>query len=292
MPVKKDLTGQKFGRLFVEYDLKERKYGKIVWHCICDCGAEKDILGSQLTKTNNPTQSCGCLQKENTRKANQEKGLEYQTFGRLTVLSRNLKGDKWICQCVCGNQIEVPTNHLKQGHTQSCGCLQKDKAKEKVVDITGNKYGLLTVIERNYDIDDGITRWLCQCDCGKRIVVKKGHLISGDTQSCGCLKFSHGELKIRQLLDEANILYQTEYMFDTCRNPLTNKPLRFDFYVNNKYLIEYDGKQHYEDGNWEPLKDIQYRDNIKNQWCKDNNIPLIRIPYTKLKTLALEDLIL
>jgi hypothetical protein len=55
----------------------------------------------------------------------------------------------------------VPTNHLKQGHTQSCGCLQKDKAKERAVDITGNKYGLLTVIERNSDIDDGITRWLC-----------------------------------------------------------------------------------------------------------------------------------
>ena len=67
-------------------------------------------------------------------------------------------------------------------------------------------------------------------------------------------------------------------------------------FVDNKYLIEYDGIQHSTDTpmkNWgESIDDLQYRDNIKTQWCKDNNIPLIRIPYTKYKNLTIEDLLL
>ena len=61
----------------------------------------------------------------------------------------------------------------------------------------------------------------------------------------------------------------------------------FDFYVDNKYLIEFDGFQHFD-----PISEW-YRpeyDKYKDQWCKDNNIPLIRIPYTKLDTLTIEDI--
>ena len=73
--------------------------------------------------------------------------------------------------------------------------------------------------------------------------------------------------------------------------------LKFDFYVNNQYLIEFDGEQHFTHHNsgWSNennLKNIQQRDNIKNQWCRDNNIPLIRIPYWHLKDLCIEDLLL
>ena len=71
---------------------------------------------------------------------------------------------------------------------------------------------------------------------------------------------------------------------------------RFDFYVNNSYLIEYDGTTHYVPiGGWNNEKSVQNqqeRDAIKNQWCKENNIPLIRIPYTHLKDLCIEDLLL
>lgn len=71
----------------------------------------------------------------------------------------------------------------------------------------------------------------------------------------------------------------------------------FDFYIENKYLIEYDGEQHfnYKNEGWniqENFNKTKERDLIKNQWCKQNNIPLIRIPYWKLDTLKLDDLIL
>ena len=71
----------------------------------------------------------------------------------------------------------------------------------------------------------------------------------------------------------------------------------FDFFVNNKYLIEYDGETHYQSNahGWHTLERLekqQERDAIKNQWCRENDIPLIRIPYTHLNQLCIEDLLL
>ena len=69
----------------------------------------------------------------------------------------------------------------------------------------------------------------------------------------------------------------------------------FDFYIDNKYIIEYDGETHYRKNlhGWhteERLLKQWERDIIKNKWCLENNIPLIRIPYTHLKDLCIDDL--
>jgi hypothetical protein len=57
-----NLTGKKFGRLTVIEELEERKKGRIVWRCQCDCGNELNVQGIYLTT--GQTQSCGCLKKE------------------------------------------------------------------------------------------------------------------------------------------------------------------------------------------------------------------------------------
>jgi hypothetical protein len=113
--------------------------------------------------------------------------------------------------------------------------------------------------------------------------------------SCGCNK-SKGELKIAQLLLAAKIPFETQKSFNSCRFPETNRLAKFDFFVNNSYIIEYDGIQHFDERfGWNTndnyLKN-KNRDEYKNQWCKENNIPLIRIPYTKYNTLTLNDLII
>ena len=98
------------------------------------------------------------------------------------------------------------------------------------------------------------------------------------------------------MLIEAGIPFESQKTFETCRFPDTNFLAKFDFFVNNKYLIEFDGIQHFDVRfGWnskENFENTQKRDKFKDDWCKKNNIPLIRIPYTKLDTLSLQDLLL
>ena len=111
--------------------------------------------------------------------------LTGQRFGKLTVIER--KGESkcghaaWLCRCDCGNQSVVIGRDLKRGCTTSCGCLKK------AIDLTGQRFGRLTVIERRGSTTDGQATWLCQCDCGNQSVVAGGHLRKGQTTSCGCL---------------------------------------------------------------------------------------------------------
>lgn len=291
---KLDLTNQRFGRLVAMYEGPKHN-NRTTWHCKCDCGNEKNILTSQLTSGR--TQSCGCLQRERTRLANQNKTIQSgQKFNLLTVLNREENGSKWICQCDCGNIIRVSTQKLLSNSTQSCGCYQKKRASEiHFKSLVGQRYGKLTVLNLNIQKSNTQIKFYdCLCDCGNIVTVRASNLISNSTQSCGCLRISHGELKIKMILEQYNIPYTMEQSFETCINPLTRKKLRYDFYVNNQYLIEYHGKQHYETGaGWdEPLENIQFRDNFKIQWAKDNHIPLIVIPYTKYNELTIDDLLI
>lgn len=125
-----DLTGKRFGRLTV-VSRSENKSGKTCWHCICDCGNEKDILAISLTR--GLTKSCGCLHNEELSRRNLI-DLTGKKFGRLTVLKRddNQKGKDatWVCKCDCGNLTKVTSGHLKDGHTKSCGCLSKERMSE------------------------------------------------------------------------------------------------------------------------------------------------------------------
>lgn len=59
--IKKDLTGQKFGKLNVLYPTNKYKNSHILWHCKCDCGNELDVIGASLISGN--TKSCGCIKK-------------------------------------------------------------------------------------------------------------------------------------------------------------------------------------------------------------------------------------
>ena len=58
----------------------------------------------------------------------------------------------------------------------------------KKIDITGERYGRLVVIRELSKNSIGETMWLCQCDCGRLIILRGSSLRSGNTRSCGCLK--------------------------------------------------------------------------------------------------------
>ena len=223
--------------------------------------------------------------------------LTGQKFGKLTVIERDMqyrdKGVYWKCVCECGNEKTILGTSLRSGATKSCGCLQKIGAsKANTKNLIGQKFGKLTVIEKTEKRSScGRIIWKCICDCGNECEATTIVLKSGDKQSCGCIGKSRGEDKITNILKENNILFEREKKFSTCKFPSTNAFARFDFYVNNQYLIEFDGAQHFSQAHgWEDVVETQMRDNFKNQWCKENNIPLIRIPYTHVDDIVLEDL--
>ena len=300
----KNLIGQQFGNLTVLKETDNRKNGCILWECQCKCGNIIQVSTSDLTCGRK--KSCGCLEQNNKKQFGQRskaynfKDRTNQRYGRLVALyptdKRSGSSVVWHCKCDCGNELDINGSYLGKS-IFSCGCLRKDMAREKGIEKTenliGQKFGKLTVL--SYVLVEnsktGGSHWLCQCDCGNQIVVKKQYLRLGKTTSCGCVKIkSKGQQKIAEILKSQNISFIQEKKFDDCRFPDTNFLARFDFYVNNSYLIEYDGQQHYYDGYYSDLNKTQFRDNIKNQYCKQHNIPLIRIPYTHLNDICLEDL--
>lgn len=65
----------------------------------------------------------------------------------------------------------------------------------KLIDLTGKKFGKLTVIKRSFPNNKyNNSRWLCRCDCGKEKITFRSYLIQGHTKSCGCLRSGRGRL--------------------------------------------------------------------------------------------------
>lgn len=58
----------------------------------------------------------------------------------------------------------------------------------KLIDLTGQRFGKLVVIQRHIDPSKKYTLWECKCDCGNEAIVRANRLMHGRTQSCGCLR--------------------------------------------------------------------------------------------------------
>lgn len=131
------------------------------------------------------------------------KDLTGQKFGLLTVIGRGddyvsptgHRRPRWICQCECGGTALCQGGTLKSGKVQSCGCLQKNHARQlattgsnRKVDITNERFGRLVAIKPvSSEKNDGVY-WLCKCDCGCEVLEPVKRLRSGRVLSCGCLR--------------------------------------------------------------------------------------------------------
>ena len=287
MPKAIDLTGEKYGELIVvemlyNYQNKKRTYCRCVNDNQEEVIVRQDALQSGATKTVYGSKNKG-----------QYKDLTGMVFGRLQVI-KQLNDHAangtclWECQCECGKQRVVSSGDLLRGRIISCGCNVQEYYDSLAEDISGMKFGMLTTIDLHGRVGTSGNYkriWCCKCDCGRETFVTVNDLKSGNTTSCGCQKFSHGELYIMSLLEDYNIGYIPQYTFDDCKNKLK---LPFDFYLPDYNLcIEYDGKQHYEPvnlfGGMDGFIKRQKNDNIKNQYCLLHDIGLVRIPYTYSK---------
>jgi hypothetical protein len=94
-----------------------------------------------------------------------------ETFGRLKVLEYannriGIKGGKrrgrWLCECECGNKVEVASEKLRSGWTQSCGCLQKEIARNRFWNgvglLSGARFGRIKHIARYRNLEMNVTK--------------------------------------------------------------------------------------------------------------------------------------
>ena len=103
------------------------------------------------------------------------------------------------------------------------------------------------------------------------------------------MRASRAEMKIEEILENAGLNFKMEYSFPGLNSP-NGRPLRFDFVIFDDdgiidFIIEYQGKQHYEAsqkfGGKRGLYQQQYNDNQKRRFCALHDFNLIEIPYTE-----------
>ena len=249
--------------------------------CHCDCGNEKIISAANII--GRKTKSCGCLEKESRYGRSHSKLNCGDVYGKLTLIRdtgmRATNGSViWECVCECGNTVETSSGDIVRGRVQSCGC---DYAHPKLKNLLNMRFGLLTVIDLCKEKYKRV-HWVCKCDCGTIKNIASFSLCNGNTVSCGCKTKSIKVKMISEYLKKSNIIYIEEHKFDDCRS---KRKLPFDFYLPQlNTVIEYDGRQHYESipfyGGQEGLHKRIKNDAIKNEYCKENGIKMIRLPYT------------
>lgn len=222
---------------------------------------------------------CGNNNKKNLNSytyLNIEKIVESQ-YGKLINYNFDSKIIEAVCRC--GNKFSKKFTSNRAPYR--CNkCLGTRKTKESFINdvyrLVGNEYSVL----RYKSMKDRVKLRHEVC----------GHIWSPfpsnfTTRGRRCPKCnnSKGEEKIYKHLDILNTSYNIQYTFDNCRN---KRRLPFDFNINN-LLLEFDGEGHFKPFRFSKnkqkminnLKQTQQNDLIKNQFCIDNNIPLIRIPY-------------
>lgn len=166
-----------------------------VWLFRCDCGNEKEIIASKVST--GKTKSCGCLNiKINKQSFTDISGLKFHRLTAIKYMGSPKKTALWLFRCDCGNEKVLTGHAVRRSHkpTQSCGCLRDEWLKNqnnisprKVSDLTGMKFGQLTVI-RFIGIDDRFSRkralWECLCQCGKILNIRSD--VIRKRVSCGC----------------------------------------------------------------------------------------------------------
>ena len=308
---KLSIIGQKFNKLTVleASNFRDENNGAILYKCQCDCGNIVYRRRQQLKDKH--YSSCGCDTTYKYRE-NLKKQLIGKQIDDLLILSLNenkfLYGEySWNCQCKCGNIVIRSTSALlnDKEHYHSCN----DCARKYHRMPIGTKIGYLEL--KNYIEDENniLIGYQCYCHKCNQIVDLDCHKYRnatrrrGEFATCGCdIVQSYGEEKIKNILNKNNINYIFDKgYFKDLIFPKTNGICRFDFTILNKenkvsYIIEYDGKQHfdYKNTGWNTEENYiltHERDLFKNQYCFNNNIILIRIPYWHLDNLNIQDLL-
>jgi len=160
-----------------------RREGAFCW-ATCACGRPGEIKLRWQSVRRGEVKSCGCLRIEKLKERSTKPIEVGAHFGRLTVLAYEGKRCRCRCGCPDATEIWVSSTHLRTHHTQSCGCLQRERARDAAIHpiAPGTRFGKLVVLRQIG------SQCVCRCDCDatKEIVVETNKLRFEHTQSCGC----------------------------------------------------------------------------------------------------------
>lgn len=179
-------------------------------------------------------------------------------------------------------------NQVAGDHLRGFGCstctgkrrLTTEQFVEKANKVHSNRY--------NYDKTDYISsNQLVIITCKKHgdFIIKPSYHLYGTKNGCPRCCYSKGEAAVQDWLEKNNIAFIPQAKFVGCVNPLTNRQLRFDFYIETYNMcIEVDGIQHqsgkhYLRGRCLDMSDVLIRDTAKNQYCASAGINLHRLPW-------------
>ncbi len=266
-------------------------------NCICkECGHAFESNWANL----NAGRGCPkCARKLITKEERQE--ILYKNGINATILSVYSKhrGKAAItkstyCKCKCnidGHIWEGLWSNLNKGAgCPKCAGVVMFTLEDIQKFVDNNNMNIITLSKEIKGIK-GHTRSFVKCKCKKDGYVWWSQL-NNLTELKGCPVCSGSNLEkiTQEILSSKNIEYYREYRFDECRNKY---PLPFDFYLSSyNTVIELDGEQHYKPIQFGGMsydkakkchKERKINDEIKNKFCKDNKINLIRIPYYKIK---------
>lgn len=219
--------------------------------------------------------------------------IEKEGYLLLSNEYQNAK-TKLTLQCPIGHEFTMNYNNFHSGQRcPTCAIIRNtEKQRLSVEDIenqiTERGFKLISWEEEYKNTQSKFT-----LECSNGHVTTKS--VSSFLQGCDCPKcnkISKGEETILNFLEQNNIPYEYQFEIEDCKN---KRALPFDFAIFNndntlRLLIEYDGEQHFKPierfGGVEKFNKNKINDKIKDDYCKNNNINLIRIPYTKLNNLG------
>ncbi|WP_413025039.1 hypothetical protein [Paenibacillus taichungensis] len=212
-------------------------------------------------------------------------GSEYEVIGEYVAAAKPLE----VIHRTCGNKYSTTPNNMLAGKgCAKCNKPRRIDTKAYIEDVKRVHSDEIVVIG---EYKNSNTKIKIKHVCGYEWSVYPLSILKG--HGCPKCQFSRGEKEVEEFLSKNDLLYDFQIKFENCKY---RKVLPFDFgiYKETEYdkllcLIEYDGEQHYEPMRFSKgatsLKLIQKRDKIKDDYCKANNIPLIRIPYWEFKNI-------
>lgn len=265
---------------------KNRKYIDFV----CNIHVDKGIQSIVCDKIDKTKQPCGYCNHKKRKETFIDEMKEINPD--ITILSEFITGeDQVVCKCnICGYEWST----IARGLLSGTGCRQCGYVKawnKKGRRTTEEARELIKAVQPHIEVigeyKGAHENILCKCLIHNEIFEAQfSNLQNLNTHGCYKCCISKGEEKMINILKSFGLDIDHQHTFDDCKYI---NVLKFDGY-NDKYNIafEYQGEQHYEVIDFsghnpekakEDFEKCQLRDNIKKEYCKNNNIRLICVPY-------------